>query len=800
MFDQPSSPSSQSPVNTAPRAPLPAYQPPVIPQPPREPVKKTGKLSSVAWLILILVVLGAAGGGGYFGYQYYLSFASRPAPVTAGNEPVAAVTPEPETPVGKVFNILGAPIAFAQEFANYNEPAVAAVPAIANYQTAADLSNIENLKDFTPAHVDFSEAAKQLLAKNNFVVLPGQDEEFFSLYESNRYAQRPSLITTDSLLHNYHLAFDSILRTVEIKKFKQYLTDLTYQMVLAAKAQSEELKGTAWENAAKRNLAFFTVANKLLYPAAVPAPEVAEAVAAELKMIEEHNGIYPSAVMAVGSANAAEANLEDYSQYIPRGHYTRSEDLKVYFKSMMYLGRLTFRQKNDDETKSALLVTLALSSSQNLRDLWERIYQPTAFFVGVADDLTYSDYGQVLAANYGQSAKAADLTDEAKFKAAGVALSNLAGPKINSMPIFDARFQPDREKEIKGFRFMGQRYTLDADIFQRLIYREVGDKEHQCDTDPASWIPAASRRLPSGLDIAAAFGSNEAYQLQVKKGETGYACYNENLDKMQQHVDRLDNQTWVQNLYWGWLYNLRPLLAPKGQGYPAFMQNPAWAHKELNTFLGNWTELKHDTILYAKQVYAELGGGAPEPKDDRGYVEPNPYVYARLAALAKMTKEGLQLRNLIDDAQADLLTRLETISLTLKTISEKELNNQALSAADYDFIRAYGGSLEHMWLQANKDLGVTGRAELSQEPAALVADVATDPSGTVLEEATGRINEIYAVVPIDGKLRLVSGGVYSYYEFGWPLADRLSDEKWRAMLNESKAPARPDWTGAFLAP
>jgi hypothetical protein len=43
--------------------------------------------------------------------------------------------------------------------------------------------------------------------------------------------------------------------------------------------------------------------------------------------------------------------------------------------------------------------------------------------------------------------------------------------------------------------------------------------------------------------------------------------------------------------------------------------------------LGSWAELKHDTILYAKQVYAELGGGGtarPSPKLAQGYVEPVP--------------------------------------------------------------------------------------------------------------------------------------------------------------------------------
>jgi hypothetical protein len=88
---------------------------------------------------------------------------------------------------------------------------------------------------------------------------------------------------------------------------------------------------------------------------------------------------------------------------------------------------------------------------------------------------------------------------------------------------------------------------------------------------------------------------------------------------------------------------------------------------------------------------------------------------------------------------------------------------------------------------------------LDQNPAAIVADVATDPNGQVLEEGTGKISEIYVAVPIDGKLRIAKGGVYSYYEFTWPMSDRLTDKKWRELLNSGQAPALPSWTDAFVA-
>lgn len=94
---------------------------------------------------------------------------------------------------------------------------------------------------------------------------------------------------------------------------------------------------------------------------------------------------------------------------------------------------------------------------------------------------------------------------------------------------------------------------------------------------------------------------------------------------------------------------------------------------------------------------------------------------------------------------------------------------------------------------------VSPMSYLDDNPAAIIADIATDPNGEVLEEGTGKIFSIYVAVPIDGKLRIAKGGVYSYYEFEWPMSDRLTDKKWREMLNSGKAPQLPEWTDAFIA-
>jgi len=229
--------------------------------------------------------------------------------------------------------------------------------------------------------------------------------------------------------------------------------------------------------------------------------------------------------------------------------------------------------------------------------------------------------------------------------------------------------------------------------------------------------------------------------------------------------------------------------------YPYFMQSPAWTDKDLHTWLGSWTELRHDTILYAKQSYAVMATSAmPEPEPARGYVEPQPEVYARLAALTAQMQTGLGGRGLLDDEMGGKLERMEQLLLTLKIISEKELRGEGPTEEEYATIRSIGDTLEDLTTFSEEVEGeITSQAD---ERMALVADVHTDPNtNQVLEEGVGDAFPICVVVLVDGRQVVVLGGVFSYYEFKQPIGDRLTDENWQAM---DPRPSRPAWTGGFI--
>lgn len=651
-------------------------------------------------------------------------------------------------------------------------------PSVTPYEIAPDLGNIENLWQYY-----FNEGMKEKLVQNGFFVRENAGNEFFEIYESNRYSCLPNFVTVDSLMHTYHLYFAYLLKNIEKDCLTEDLTQLSHRMLEDSLAQYDVLAGSEWEDAARRNVAFFGVGTRLLGGTVDVDDSTAEIINYEIDRIKSAQGV---------SVSRITGGYEDYSQYIPRGYYTDDWRLAQYFRAMMWYGRIHFSQTEEDLNRSALLMTKALKNDAEAYPLWESIYAVTSFFAGASDDQGVCEYEPAIFKVYGADAEIGDLIgDEASFAEFCELIANLPSPQINSIPIEDGE-----DNTIKGFRFMGQRFTIDGAIMQRLIYSSVKSNAR-----------GEKRMLPDVLDVPAALGSDTALDLLQADGAAEYEGYSEHMADLRDILSQDDSSLWTASLYAGWLNTLRPLLEENGEGYPMFMQSGEWRKKNLECFAGSFTELKHDTILYAKQVIAEMGGGWDEEIDDRGYVEPEPLVYARFANLAKATSDGLKRYGMLSETGAEDLERLSFIAGQLLTISGKELTEQPLSDEEYDFIRDYGGNIEHFWYEAAR--AESGRDDVySQEfPASLVVDIATDPdSGTVLEAATGNPSVIYVVVPVDGKLRIASGSVFSFYQFTWPSSDRLTDSAWRQIMGVQydedgnclgRQVCQPDWTAGY---
>lgn len=650
-------------------------------------------------------------------------------------------------------------------------------PCVEPYAIQPDLSNIYNLEQF---YLEGEIVDK--LSGNGFVVCGSAGNEFFEVYEMNRYSNIPNFVTVDSLMHTYHLYFSFLLKNIEKDYLSESIGKLSLKMLDNSAALYEQFKGSAWESAAARNVAFFSVGAKLLGEEPEVKAYVQDVVGQELERIKQADGIYMSGITG---------DEEDYTQYIPRGYYAGDQKLEQYFQAMMWYGRIHFTQESEEMDRSALLITKALTEDAQAYELWESIYAVTSFFAGASDDLSVCEYAPAAHKAYGGDLSSeALISDEEAFKQFHAMTAELPLPQINSIPIKDGE-----DNVIPGFRFMGQRFTIDAAIMQKLIYSNV--KENGTGN---------KRMLPDVLDVPAALGSDMALSILEEQGAFEYAGYEENMEKLKSFLMQENDAMWSASLYAGWLNTLRPLLVPKKEGYPIFMQSEEWTKKNLECFAGSFTELKHDTVLYTKQVIAEMGGDYIEEIDSRGYVEPEPYVYARFAALADQTAKGLKTYGMLGKEEEENLSILYEIADQLWKISNKELKDEVLSAEEYDFIQCYGGNLEHFWYETVKD-ETTDMVSTQECPAAVVVDIATDPNGSVLEAATGNPSIIYVVVKVDGKIKIAKGSVYSFYQFSWPLEERLTDAKWRQMLgiqadengnhNYDLSIPKPDWTGSY---
>ena len=735
----------------------------------------------ILFIFLAVILAQAAGGCGV------PSLPGTAAPTTSLPATANPVLPAAATPTQQLLPPAGI---YPPSFATYSEAAVSLPQAFraGGYTLPVDLSQVQDL-DLT----NLTDSQEALLARNGFVVttpVAGEFREFYQIYEGGRYAEMSMFITTDSVYHVYHLIFDKMLRDLEMDYFIPSLRSLTSAMLASTSNQYGSLKGTSLADPALRNAAYFAVADKLLGLSDPFPSEASGMVDAELALINAGSAATFSPIWDRPDLTQDMRLIEDYSQYIPRGHYTRSDNLKMYFKAMMWYGRLTFRQVDDFETRRALLLVQALRSAvaadgSPAIPLWQNIYEPTVFIVGKSDDLGYIEYGTLSDQVFGAKPDLGIFADPVRFAQFQELTKTLPPPQINSMWVW---IEQDKEKVTKGFRFMGQRFTLDQYVFGQVIWRNVGTLEKP-------------RGLPKGLDFFAAMGSDEAYNLLKEMGESNYANYDTQMAKVKGEIASLGSNSWTQNLYWSWLYSFQPIIAPKGSAYPSFMQTPAWTRKDLQTALGSWTELKHDTILYAKQVMAEMGGGGPEVPP-HGYVEPNPQAYARLLALAQMTEDGLQSRNLLGDLTRGNLENLISELKFLQDISERELSGGAITDDEYWHIQYWGGTLEQFTLKAADTTGDMSR-DLSDQKAALVADVATGTNDlqnlVVLEEAVGQPTRIYVILP-DSPWRVALGAVYSYYEFSVPSSGRLTDEAWQAQVAAGTNPAQPDWTKLFIAP
>jgi hypothetical protein len=664
------------------------------------------------------------------------------------------------------------------------------------------------------------------LTQNNFVIadLDTGHLQMFHLYEQNDYAVMPSFITTDLFLQAFHMYLSYTLKLLEEKKFVPALEDLTLGLYTAAMAHCKSKDGETAE-IAEYNAAFYAVPYTLLTGKTLKVPtKYQKLYANEVKMSKDANQSgFRSEFLSYGYDDDFNDVIMHYNLHKPGGHYTRKPQMEAYFKAMMWLQKAyacrdKARQLKRNIFTASLLNTAKSSKGKPLIDVYASIFEPTALLVGESNNLSVMDIAQFLK-NEDIKDLSIALSDEIVEKTdkmlTGIAGRVVIKPKLQTSC-------PDK------INFMPQRYVIDAEVLQGLSDTSFN----------------APRAFPRGLDVFAALASAPANDVldNFYKDKENWKQFPAELDKLQKKFNNFDG--WNKSVYNKWIEALLAL-QKSDRNYPAFMNTKAWDYKNLNTSLASWAELKHDFILYMEEPYAAEWGDdgsvlhfLPKPDVEVGYVEPNILFWNKLDELVKLTGSTLAKHNLLDAGLKSRTAELQKFITFLIDVSEKELAKKPLTNEEYKTIKGIGGAVESFTLSVldpkldakalkdaegdkwnyitgpDRSIAVTANVYTRNMPP--VEGKGNDLANGTLYVATGKANEIYVVVEINGYLYLTRGATFSYYEFVVPektsplpqdsrwttprffdrnwKSGRLTDKDWqKTEADKSKRPPVQEW-------
>jgi hypothetical protein len=682
------------------------------------------------------------------------------------------------------------PLSYQQLLAQHAQPYVEDI--------GLDPSQAEHHADFVTAF-GLSTQAQTVLDQLGFVVVPapprlpseqrpgettaaGPADVYYRIFA----ADLPVYITADSILHAWHRSFGRLLEGAETWMMAQVLEDMLAKM-------TNRLAGV--EGQAGLDALFYAgVARELFDPSWNPPLAVRDEIEAYVELVKAEQMQYVSFLGV--------PTWIDFSQFQPRGHYTRTELLSRYFRAVMWLGRVDLvldprgELPRPREEAAARVLAQALDESGSI-PLFDHMDAFYAAFVGQSNTLT----PRALLALCAQAGLAA-----CEGKASGMTAVYAEQPSpAYSSRVFAAAVPP------LTMRFFPQRFAYDAWV------------TNQTTTPRLEPAVQGGRAMAMPEDVAFALGNPRAL---VYHEEDMLLPLRENLPAtlaaLRATVDELSPGALEGTAYTHWLEALRAVSRPQlDETLPRVLRTAAWQDRKLEAVLASWAELRHDTVLAVEQSVG--GEGCQYP---HGYVDPVPELYRSLsrsaAALAPLFTRLLEQGNvpnavIFESVPAFLTYHQETME-RLATMAEKQLAGEELDAEDLLFLertvdqhaddsyfgtRSYDGWYPRLFWRLtgwSADRVVeSGEEHPSGVADPLVVDVHTDAEKeSALEAAVGYPGLLVIALERGDGVVLYGGPVASFYGFHQPLAGgRLTDEQWRARIESATVPARPAFARSY---
>jgi hypothetical protein len=663
-----------------------------------------------------------------------------------------------------------------------------------------ELENAEYYENLSLTFI-LSNEVIQKLRNNGLVVLnhtlfngyQGTITSFEDAYRAYWQNDLPIIITTDTILNTYHLLFDQMLKDLEKSGLSWRAEYMSEMLMDDSIAFYNSLENGIVKDISREASIFFTVPVCLMNNSTAIPAFIQDDVEYYIEKIMDATDVVKEYTWDGTSY------YTDYTQYKPRGHYAGDEALERYFRCMMWYGRKSLDMNITNDIRECLVIAYLLDDNSDAQMYWYEIYNITRYLVGASDSLNFLDIRRAAINAVGEL----DFQILESREDIELIRNELRKPDYISQRILStvAVKQPspasDQLAFPKIFQFMGQRYVPDSEVMQNVIYDRIPLYNYR------------RRGLANGLDVMTSMGSFRA--VEHLGPEMAHYNYSANLQYTYDLMSNMPDGFWNETTYNGWLKSYSRLIADIPNSTQPFMQTAAWADEKLNSVLGSWAELRHDTILYAKQPYS-VSATCSTPD---AWVEPYPEFYREIAYLCNRTVTILR-QNLnggyVRQRFISVFSDFEDIARTLATISEKELQNTEMSQEEKDFLKGIfrgtgfagcaGPEIKYGWLP---ELLRDAKVEEKTMDTRIIADVNTDPGSQsppmpprVLHVGSGYVETLIVLYQKpDGSYTFAVGPVYSYYEFPQLGFTRLTDDEWKTRLGKN-GEKRPFWTNSFL--
>ena len=490
-----------------------------------------------------------------------------------------------------------------------------------------------------------SEKDIKVLEKNGILVT---NQAYKQIFEPYLKGTEPFFITSDSLLNAYHVLYEeSVLRLEEANANK--LPEILRSIHKNLSTVDKKCKGGPELLAAakKRAVIIIATALRLVDESLRTGDKKLDAIIEQqVKNIVEAKKKWEMPAW-LGKPDRTFLGL-DYSRYKPRGFYTRSEKLERHFRAVAWLQSIPFRVSKDEELVSVLMLGSCIPRSRfadhiNKTVEYENFFRGYQMLIGSGDD-----WDLITAADEAGSGLRLDLSGDdlanVRRELNEKASKYGEGPQINDQ----LRFAPDDPNATAeaNFRIISAYRTPDGILFHRT-------------TD----LRKFERLLPNGLEVCTALGSAFARERLTYKNKA----------QLLKTIDEAKSLFSGDSLYFGYLECLAALLDEPEKDAPSFMKNAAWQAKSCNTALGGWAQLRHTWALQAKQTVHYAGITMP-PK---GFVEPEPEFYSRMALLAERTGGILERTHVFEmDYSEKAAMLMEAADLLERTGTRENLNKE----------------------------------------------------------------------------------------------------------------------------